>query len=86
MHFLPLSAENNCSNQCLHWLLQHADGMLLCYGFESALHKKKRSPPFWVDFAFSGCGRRTRTSGLRVMSPTSFQLLYPAILNALPEC
>ena len=27
----------------------------------------------------SGCGRRTRTSDLRVMSPTSFQLLYPAI-------
>ena len=26
-----------------------------------------------------GCGRRTRTSDLRVMSPTSYQLLYPAI-------
>ena len=26
-------------------------------------------------------GRRTRTSGLRVMSPTSYQLLYPAILD-----
>ena len=30
-----------------------------------------------------GCGRRTRTSDLRVMSPTSCQLLYPAIL--VPE-
>ena len=26
-------------------------------------------------------GGRTRTSGLRVMSPTSYQLLYPAILD-----
>ena len=26
-------------------------------------------------------GRRTRTSGLRVMSPTSYQLLYPAMLD-----
>ena len=26
-----------------------------------------------------GCGGRTRTCDLRVMSPTSFQLLYPAI-------
>ena len=32
-----------------------------------------------------GCGGRTRTFDLRVMSPTSFQLLYSAIL-ALPEC
>src|SRR5699024_10754460 len=32
---------------------------------------------------FYGCGRRTRTSDLRVMSPTSYQLLYPAIL--VPE-
>ena len=29
-----------------------------------------------------GCGRRTRTSDLRVMSPTSYQLLYPAIFGA----
>ena len=28
-----------------------------------------------------GCGGRTRTYGLRVMSPTSYQLLYPAIWN-----
>ena len=27
-----------------------------------------------------GSGGRTRTSGLRVMSPTSYQLLYPAML------
>ena len=28
---------------------------------------------------FCGCGDRTRTCDLRVMSPTSYQLLYPAI-------
>ena len=31
--------------------------------------------------AFYGCGGRTRTYDLRVMSPTSFQLLYSAIFN-----
>ena len=31
---------------------------------------------------FYGCGGRTRTYDLRVMSPTSFQLLYSAILCA----
>ena len=30
------------------------------------------------DFLY-GSGGRTRTSGLRVMSPTSYQLLYPAM-------
>ena len=34
---------------------------------------------------FYGCGGRTRTYDLRVMSPTSFQLLYSAIW-ALLEC
>ena len=28
-----------------------------------------------------GCGRRTRTYDLRVMSPASYQLLHPAIFN-----
>ena len=35
---------------------------------------------------FYGCGGRTRTYDLRVMSPTSFQLLYSAIFGALLEC
>ena len=30
-----------------------------------------------------GCGGRTRTYDLRVMSPTSYQLLYSAIWGAL---
>ena len=34
-----------------------------------------------VRFFLGSSGRRTRTSGLRVMSPTSYQLLYPAILD-----
>ena len=29
---------------------------------------------------FYGCGSKTRTYDLRVMSPTSYQLLHPAIL------
>ena len=32
-----------------------------------------------IGICFLGSGGRTRTSGLRVMSPTSYQLLYPAI-------
>ena len=31
-----------------------------------------------------GCGGRTRTYDLRVMSPTSFQLLYSAIFTLHP--
>ena len=34
---------------------------------------------------FYGCGGRTRTYDLRVMSPTSFQLLYSAILGCTPN-
>ena len=33
-----------------------------------------------------GCGGRTRTYDLRVMSPTSFQLLYSAIWMRSLEC
>ena len=34
---------------------------------------------------FYGCGGRTRTYDLRVMSPTSFQLLYSAIFSRAPQ-
>ena len=34
---------------------------------------------------FYGCGGRTRTYDLRVMSPTSFQLLYSAIFTAISD-
>ena len=30
-----------------------------------------------------GCGGRIRTNDLRVMSPTSYQLLYPAIICSI---
>ena len=32
-------------------------------------------------FVLFSSGKRTRTSDLRVMSPTSYQLLYPAMLD-----
>ena len=41
---------------------------------------EQRKNPETVEIAgFSGCGGRTRTYGLRVMSPTSYQLLHSAI-------
>ena len=48
---------------------------------QDLLHKpEKRTKPSQRDgFFFSGCGGRTRTYDLRVMSPTSYQLLYSAI-------
>ena len=48
--------------------------------FESCDAYKKIQPPEWVT-EFFGCGGRTRTYDLRVMSPTSFQLLYSAIFR-----
>ena len=47
--------------------------------------KEKVQKPigFWTNF---GCGGRTRTYDLRVMSPTSFQLLYSAILHEDAVC
>ena len=42
----------------------------------SSIDKKKRTSQKLV---LDGSGRRTRTSDLRVMSPTSCQLLHPAI-------
>ena len=55
----------------------HLDGFESCHLGK----RKEKSHPVWDDFYFSGCGRRTRTSDLRVMSPTSYQLLYPAIFK-----
>ena len=44
----------------------------------SIAHSTKKNHPNWV-VSFCGCGGKTRTCDLRVMSPTSYQLLYPAI-------
>ena len=43
-------------------------------------HKNKEKPR--QSRGFYGCGGRTRTYDLRVMSPTSYQLLYSAIFSA----
>ena len=46
----------------------------------NACHEsKQKQHPKGCCFLF-GCGDRIRTCDLRVMSPTSYQLLYPAIL------
>ena len=45
-------------------------------------NKKQEKVLKSYDFrTFYGCGGRTRTYDLRVMSPTSFQLLYSAIFK-----
>ena len=41
---------------------------------------KRKKPVRRLVFCLFSSGGRTRTSGLRVMSPTSYQLLYPAVL------
>ena len=56
-----------------------------CDSYEACYHNQKRTPPKWVVFFF-GCGGRTRTYDLRVMSPTSCQLLYSAILGCNLDC
>ena len=44
--------------------------------------KVRKTPVFDLNTGcFYGCGGRTRTYDLRVMSPTSFQLLYSAIFG-----
>ena len=63
----------------------------LCSGNPSVatvniLTAQKENHPNWV-VSFCGCGGKTRTCDLRVMSPTSYQLLYPAIFSyALTKC
>ena len=55
-------------------------------GFHFFVKNKKNTGFLSKSGVFYGCGGRTRTYDLRVMSPTSFQLLYSAIFGALPEC
>ena len=47
--------------------------------FKAALKVMKTKKNHGKSRGFYGCGGRTRTYDLRVMSPTSFQLLYSAI-------
>ena len=80
LHFAPWEL-NRCSPPSSR--RRQRSFVLHLDGFASSFFplRKEKSHPDWDDFFFSGCGRRTRTSDLRVMSPTSFQLLYPAILG-----
>ena len=48
---------------------------------ETAFKSKKNHRFRGENGGFYGCGGRTRTYDLRVMSPTSFQLLYSAIFR-----
>ena len=48
------------------------------------IHNDKKTDTINRCLFFYGCGSKTRTYDLRVMSPTSYQLLHPAILN-MPE-
>ena len=54
--------------------------------FSAALFCVKKLEKHRISYrnpVFFGCGGRTRTYDLRVMSPTSFQLLYSAIYAPL---
>ena len=55
-------------------------------GSRPAICPKIKNSHLSVTVFLSGCGGRTRTYDLRVMSPTSFQLLYSAILGRTLEC
>ena len=51
------------------------------------LQKSKKNPGILLEYrGFYGCGGRTRTYDLRVMSPTSYRLLYSAIWGASLDC
>ena len=53
-------------------------GLGLNYRYEP---KGKVGNSIKITYLFSGCGGRIWTNDLRVMSPTSYQLLYPAIFS-----
>ena len=56
-------------------------------GRSKTAQKVRKIPVFVVNTGyFYGCGGRTRTYDLRVMSPTSFQLLYSAIFRCTLDC
>lgn len=53
--------------------------MAKCCTKRSSGHEKKEKS---FNFSFFSSGGRTRTCDLRVMSPTSYRLLYPAMWTA----
>ena len=48
---------------------------------QASIQKKEQT----LRFVLFSSGGRTRTSGLRVMSPTSYQLLYPAMYRLMVQ-
>ena len=75
---LPLKSSKNRGNPKIN--------PKLFRGQEKWSKKLRKQPVSYRNRLFYGCGGRTRTYDLRVMSPTSFQLLYSAIFTRSPEC
>ena len=68
------------------WVTVWVSGFLSKSALTILATKQRKVPKPWWFRNFYGCGGRTRTYDLRVMSPTSFQLLHPAtIFNLLLE-
>ena len=65
------------------FLLQYPTQPAMLVPVEITDENKKVVVTRSVTTTLSGCGGRTRTYDLRVMSPTSFQLLYSAILRGV---
>ena len=61
------------------WVTVWVSGFLSKSALTILATKQRKVPKPWWFRNFYGCGGRTRTYDLRVMSPTSFQLLYSAI-------
>ena len=84
-HKAAKSAENlvQVLPNALNWLCVSIKHALKKQGIKTL--KPLISQGFQVSVSIlvtqDGCGGRTRTYGLRVMSPTSYQLLHSAILN-----
>ncbi len=81
------SLEKTCHRHLFSSLTQRATLVVLItpkpiYWSKFSRNKKKLATPNGVP-SFFGCGDRTWTCDLRVMSPTSYQLLYPAIFTFL---
>ena len=66
-----LEDQNNCSNQCLHWLQEVSTGNFRCYGFESISDIKNNRYPFgYLLFLAPLVGLEPTTCGLTVRRST----------------
>ncbi len=66
----PFSRKLKC------WIITHID---------LSKTEKMRIKKADISVGFLGSGDRTRTDDLWVMSPTSYQLLHPALSNMFPK-